>query len=122
MANEGDWGTQAPTLIAALGLGGVIGKVVDWLLGRGTSLQKLVDARIALILDADKKRMEQMSDALDDQARRMEDQSRRIEEQSGKIDDLQASIATLVGHISSLEDLLRAAQIKIPPRPSIKKA
>ena len=122
MANEGEWGSQAPALIAALGLGGVLGKVADWWLGRGTSLQKLVDARIALILQADQNRLEQMSGALGEQAARLEDQSRRLEDQSVKIDDLQASITTLVGHIASLEDLLRTAQIKVPPRPSIKKA
>src|ERR1019366_1722072 len=97
-------------IFGAVGGAGVVGKFGEHLFGRRKrkieekqTLQEMVDKRLALLLDADDKRLTQMSAAIDDQ--------------SAKIDRLDKTVQLLAGHIISLERILKASNIEVPPRP-----
>ena len=112
----GDWIPKDPATLAeigaAVGGAGIVGKFWDslfswWKTGHEheKNLQTIVDERLKLLLDADDKRLSQMSAAIDGQ--------------SAKIDRLEGTVQTLVSHISALEAILRDRQIAVPPRPPI---
>lgn len=115
----GDWIPKDPATIAeiggALGGAGLIGKFWDNLFtwwGKGPErhkdLQTIIDDRLKILLEADEKRLAQMSDAIDSQ--------------SSKIDRLEGAVQKLVSHIAALEGILRERSIDVPPRPALELA
>lgn len=96
-----------PAWLQAVGTAafGALGAVALALLNRGPALDAVINARISTLLAEDAKRIQQMSDALDENGK--------------KLDQLRASVEALARHILTLEDLLAAAGVQAPPRPPL---
>ena len=118
-----DWIPKDPTSLAELGgaLGGVglLGKFWDQIFswfGKSHERQKdintIVDERLKLALDWDGQRMAHLTVAV-------EGQSKEIEALREETTGLKTMIQTLIGHINSLEHILRTRQIDVPPRPDL---
>jgi hypothetical protein len=84
---------------------GALSALALGVINRGPALETVINARISAVLAADSERMRQMSDALDENSKRLE--------------RLRASVDALAAHISTLEEMLSAAGIQAPARPTL---
>lgn len=98
---------------------GALGALALALLNRGPALDAVINARIDALLKADADRMKADAELLKADADRMNQMSDALEENGRKFDQLRASVETLVRHVLTLEQMLEAAGVPVPPRPVI---
>ena len=130
--------SQIVQIGSGLGVGGTIVAAIGHIFGRRkndaeahktevdtqNAIQAPVDGRLRTLIEADGARLKQMSDALAQQSglllqlqQAMTDQSKLTLSLQQTVDSLEGGVRTLVKHIGSLENLLRAKHIEPPPRP-----
>ena len=128
MADGGASQNQAllVTAVASLLGGGGISALIPHIFGRekikaeaAAIVQKSFSDMANMLLEQDQARIKQMSDALSAQSTKLAELIELTGDQATRIDKLRSAVETLVGHITSLETIMRSKKMDPPPRPAI---